>query len=274
MRNSLLALPFLLCLGACAGGSGKGAYPLIKGDARPHPAVAHAQGFEIHGVDVSKWQGDIDWNAARAGGTVFAFIKATEGGDHVDERFQANWAGAKAAGVVPGAYHFVYWCRPAREQVAWFRQHIPVDPNALPPVLDVEWNAFSKTCPKRISSEDAREKIAIMLRELEIHTGKRPIIYTDIAFHRDVLEGYFDDYAFWLRSTAADPGDKYPNRRWALWQYTTTGRMPGIRGDVDRNTFNGSPKEWQAFLQPPGESVEIARARQDVLQSEQAAAEE
>ncbi len=81
------------------------------------------------------------------------------------------------------------------------------------------------------------------------HTGKRPIIYTDITFHKDVLEGgEFADYPFWLRSVAAEPEERYVDRRWTFWQWTTTGRVPGVRGDVDRNVFNGSEKDWDEWL--------------------------
>ena len=87
-----------------------------------------------------------------------------------------------------------------------------------------------------------------MLREMEAHTGKRPIIYTDITFHRDVLEGELHDYPHWVRSVAAEPHERYRNRQWTLWQYTTTGRVPGIGGDVDRNAFYGSAADWAKFL--------------------------
>jgi lysozyme len=156
-----------------------------------------------------------------------------------------------AAGIPAGAYHFVYWCRPAHEQAQWFVQHIPQSNDALtlPPILDVEWNGHSRTCPRRVSREVAIEKMRVMLRELEAHTGRRPIIYTDIPFHKDVIEGTseFDGYPFWIRSTAAKPEERYANRRWEFWQYTTTGRVPGIRGDVDRNAFYGSDQEFQAW---------------------------
>ncbi len=223
-------------------------YPAMS-DKKPHPGVAKAHRLPIHGIDVSKWQGDIDWQAVRAAGTQFAFVKATEGGDHADERFPQNYAAAKAAGIPVGAYHFVYWCRPAHEQALWFKQHIPADPDALPPVLDVEWNGHSKTCPKKVSREAAIEKMQIMLTELEAHTGKRPIIYTDITFHQDVLaDGSFDGYPFWVRTVAAEPQEKFAERRWNFWQYTTTGRIPGIRGDVDRNAFYGTVEMWEKWL--------------------------
>ena len=92
----------------------------------------HGSPLPIHGIDISKWQGEIDWAALRQAGTKFAFIKATEGGDHIDGRFLENWQAARRAGVPRGAYHFVYWCRPAHEQAAWFKRNVPQDPDALP----------------------------------------------------------------------------------------------------------------------------------------------
>jgi lysozyme len=263
-----LALASVVGLGAC--GTSEGIDPLakypervgsvarypMKGDSDPHPGVREAKSFAVHGIDISKWQGRIDWEAVRAANTRFVFIKATEGGDHVDEKFRENWRGAKAAGIPRAAYHFVFWCRPGHEQAQWFSQHIPNDPDALPPVLDVEWNGHSRTCPRKISAEKARAKMRVMLEELEQLTGKRPIIYTDITFHADVIEGTseFDKYPFWVRSVAAPPRERYTNRPWSFWQYTTTGRVPGIKGDVDRNVFAGSEKEWRSFLRRNGTS--------------------
>lgn len=219
-----------------------------KSDAEPHHGVRDAKQKTIQGIDVSKWQQDIDWTRVRAAGTRFAFIKATEGGDLLDRNFRDNWDGAKQAGVPRGAYHFVFWCRPARDQIRWFIRNVPKDPDALPPVLDVEWNNHS-SCP-RTQPAKARAKMREMLKAFEAHYGKKPIIYTDINFHADVLEGTteFDDYPFWIRSTAARPEKRYENRPWEFWQFTTTGRVPGIVGDVDRNAFFGNEKQFTDWM--------------------------
>ncbi|MGQ7791617.1 glycoside hydrolase family 25 protein [Faunimonas sp. B44] len=244
--RAVAALAIAVLVSSCAG---KAPHPYpTKGDSDPHPGVARAHYMPVQGIDVSKYQGDIDWVAVRNAGTKFAFIKATEGGDHVDSRFYDNWEGARRAGVPRGAYHFMYWCRPAIEQAFWFTQAVPYDPSALPPVLDLEWNGHSINCPKKLPREQALEKIRIMLAEMQAHTGKQPIIYTDITFHREVLEGEFPHHHFWLRSVAAEPHERYNGRRWALWQFTATGRVPGIKGPVDRNAFVGSPKEWDRWL--------------------------
>ena len=237
----------LACLLAPSLSEARNPYPL-KSDAEPHDGVLAAKRLPIQGIDISRWQRDIDWEEVRRAGTRFAFIKATEGGDHIDERFRENWAGAKAAGVPRGAYHFVFWCRPAKDQIRWFFRNVPKEPDALPPVLDVEWNNHSR-CP-RTSPEKARAKMREMLRAFEIHYGKKPVIYTDINFHGDVLEGVteFDDYPFWIRSTAAKPETRYENRPWEFWQFTTTGRVPGITGDVDRNAFFGTERQFRDWM--------------------------
>ena len=228
------------------GGTIASAGPLL--DAKPHAGVATARAMPIQGIDVSYWQGDIDWDKVAAAGVSFTFIKATEGGDVVDPKFQQNWEGAKRAGIARGAYHFIYWCRPANEQALWFMLNVPQDPDALPPVLDVEWNSHSKTCPGKVDRDTAIARIKILLDAMQAHTGKRPIIYTDPVFHREVLQGEFPEYHFWLRSVAAEPGRIYGERPYAFWQFTTTGKVPGVAGKVDRNSFNGTEDDWNRVL--------------------------
>ncbi len=236
-----------LMLGSCGSAPEK-----FLADADPHEGVARAHSLPVQGIDVAKYQGDIDWNAVPNAGIACPCNKVPEGGYHVDNRFYDNGQGAARAGLPRGAYHFMYWCRTASEQAVWFTQAVPQEANALPPVLDLEWNHASKTCPGKIGREEALAKIDKLLEIMEAHTGKRPIIYTDIAFHRDVLEGSYKGYEFWLRSVAAEPHERFVNRPWTFWQYTATGRVAGISGDVDRNAFNGSPADWERWLRARG----------------------
>ena len=244
--KTVAALSLSLFIGSCGGKAGSVGY---LPDSDPHPGVARAHALPVQGIDVSKYQGEIDWDRVRQAGIRFAWLKVSEGGDYIDERFYENWEGAARAGVPRGAYHFMYWCRTAAEQAMWFSYAVPQDGNQLPPVLDLEWNNDSKTCPRRVPREEALEMIKLVLAAMEQHTGKRPVIYTDINFHRDVLEGELRNYEFWLRSVAAEPQERYRNRPWTFWQYTATGRVPGIAGDVDRNAFHGSEREWRQWLE-------------------------
>jgi lysozyme len=242
----LVRLGVLAALGAALAGCGGGG-PLDFDDNYPKP-----RDYPIHGIDVSKYQGTIDWSAVADSGVKFVWIKATEGGDHLDERFQANWQGAKQAGIPHGAYHFVYWCRPPIEEATWFEQNVPVEDDALPPVLDVEATPESKTCKRHLERESAIADMKVMLEEMERHFGKRPVIYTSVDFYEAILsDGAFSDYPIWVRSTKHHPAVRYGSRPWKFWQYQADGAIPGIDGHVDRNAFYGTREQWQAFLDGP-----------------------
>ncbi len=202
--------------------------------------------YAVHGVDVSRWQGDIDWAKLRTQGANFAYIKATDGGDHLDPMFRTNWRRAKDAGLKRGAYHFFYWCRTAGEQAEWFIRNVPRDPDALPPVIDVEYNAES-SCKRRLSTAKVREKMQVFMDMLERHYGKRPIIYTAPDFYDDHLDGAFREYPFWLRSVAAHPSKVYPGRKWLFWQYSGSGLSHGVEGRIDLNVFRGSEADWHKW---------------------------
>jgi lysozyme len=205
--------------------------------------------YAIHGIDVSKWQGDIDWPAVRSSGVSFAFIKATEGGDRLDDRFMEYWAGSRQAGIPRSGYHFFYFCRPAIEQARWYIRNVPRERDALPPVLDVEWNAHSPTCRLRPRPEVVRAEMQIFLDAIERHYGKRPIIYTTIDFHRENIAGHFRAYPMWLRAVAEHPDQLYAGHPWIFWQYTGTGIVPGVRGNTDINVFGGDAASWQRWVQ-------------------------
>jgi len=204
--------------------------------------------YPVHGIDVSKWQGNIDWRKAKRGGVAFAFIKATEGGDHLDSKFRENWDGAGQAGVPRGAYHFFYFCRPAAEQARWFMRNVPKDPKSLPPVLDMEWNGKSE-CKYRPRPEKIRREMRTFLNMMQRHYGKKPLVYTTVDFYADNNLGSMRDVEFWLRSVAAHPTEVYPGQRWSFWQYTGTGKIPGINGKTDINVFAGNPSSWRQWVE-------------------------
>ncbi|MBS1181928.1 MAG: acm [Proteobacteria bacterium] len=202
----------------------------------------------VEGIDVSYFQEAVNWNAVAGDNIRFAYIKATEGGDRVDERFADNYTGAARAGVLRGAYHFWYHCRSGAEQAAWYIQNVPRDASALPPVLDIEWTPTSPTCTKRPPAAELHQDMQAFLDTVEAYYGKRPIIYATIDFYQDRLVGAFEGYPLWVRSTAAEPHERYGDRRWHFWQYTSTGRVAGVPGKADRNVFNGSEQAFQQFL--------------------------
>jgi len=201
----------------------------------------------VHGVDVSWWQGKIDWQKLRSNGANFVYMKATDGGDHLDPMFKKNWRAAEQAGLKRGAYHFFYWCRTAGEQADWFIRNVPRVEGALPPVIDVEWNGDS-SCKRRPSPAKVREKMQVFMDKVERHYGQRPIIYTSPDFYRDNLKGAFPDYPFWLRAVAQHPSKVYPGRKWVFWQYSGSGLAHGLKGRIDLNVFHGSEQDWHQWV--------------------------
>lgn len=217
-------------------------------DAKPiNFGRASPRKMAVHGVDVSRWQGEIDWPKLRTQGANFAYIKATDGGDHLDPMFKKNWRKAKEAGLKRGAYHFFYWCRTAGEQADWFIRNVPREAGALPPVIDVEYNGES-SCKRRLSRARVLEKMQVFMDKLEAHYGQRPIIYTAPDFYADNLSGELLNYPFWLRSVAAHPSKRYPGRKWVFWQYSGSGLSHGVEGKIDLNVFHGDENDWQNWL--------------------------
>jgi lysozyme len=244
------AVAMALLTSGCGGGGPLESEQVFSGDVSS--GNLKPKDYPIHGIDVSKFQGDIDWNAVANSGVKFAWIKATEGGDP-DARFQANWEGAKAAGIPHGAYHFIYWCRPPLEEINIFEQNAPVDDDALPPVLDAEATPTSPTCRRHVTQDEAIADMQVMLQEMERHYRKRPIIYTTVDFYQaNLSNGALTDYPIWVRSTKHHPAVKYGSRAWHFWQYQSDGRVPGIGGNVDKDAFYGTKEQWDAFLREPG----------------------
>ena len=219
------------------------------GDTDPHPwAGPDPAGLPVQGLDVSRFQGPINWQAVAGAGVRFAFINATEGGDLIDPEFRTNMRGAARAGIARGAYHFFYHCRSAAEQARFFIASVPRQAGALPPVLDIEWTPTSPTCTIRRDASVIRAEMLDFQRIVGAHYGQRPLIYTTVDFWRDNDLGQLRGEEFWLRSVAAHPSEIYPGQSWTLWQHTSTGLVPGIGTETDINAFVGSDAAWQAWL--------------------------
>ena len=189
-------------------------------------------GYSVHGIDVSTYQGRIDWPEVARQHVRFAFIKASEGTTLRDARFGRNWRGARAAGILSGAYHYFQPSRDGAAQARLFIATVPLRAGDLPPVLDVE-------APRFHDVADMRRQVRQWLAAVEAHYGVRPILYSNYAFYRRYLAGHFDDYPLWLAHyEVARPA--LPASRWIIWQHSDEAYVPGIRGPVDFNVFQGS----------------------------------
>jgi lysozyme len=201
--------------------------------------------FPVMGVDVSHHQGAIDWSRVRRANQDFAYLKATEGAAFRDPRLRANWDAARAAGLVPGAYHFYSLCKGGTEQAANFVDALAgLRGPALPPALDLE---FGGNCTQRPAPADLARQVALFLQQVEAATGCRPLIYTTQDFHAAYLTGRFGHHELWVRNVFRRPRLE-AGRRWRFWQFANRGQVDGVTGFVDLDAFDGGVREFEARL--------------------------
>jgi lysozyme len=183
----------------------------------------------LAGIDVSHFQGEVDWDAVAAAGVRFAFIKATEGLEDVDPRFASNWEGSRAAGLLRGAYHFLHPNLDARQQAAHFLAVVALDDDALPPALDVE--VTNGVAPAALTA-----CIRTWLGTVEAALGCKPVVYTDPSFWRTNVGADLGAYPLWLACYAATPEIPASWPSWTFWQHSQSGTVSGIAGPVDLDT--------------------------------------
>ncbi|BCL17472.1 GH25 family lysozyme [Micromonospora sagamiensis] len=207
---------------------------------------APAQAATTAGIDVSHHQGSINWTSVRDAGVEFAFIKATEGTSYKDPAFNTNYVAAYHAGVVRGAYHFAL---PDRSSGATQANYLAssggawsADSRTLPAALDIEYNPYGPAC-YGLSQSAMRTWIADFLDTYRARTGRYAVVYTTTNWWTTCTgnwSGPWANHPLWIARWSTSPGTLPAGAPfWSFWQYTSTGRVSGISGDVDRNYFNG-----------------------------------
>ena len=210
--------------------------------------VASAQEYPIKGFDVSHHQGDIQWQSISPQEFKFVYLKATEGGDFKDRKFQDNWLKAREQGFLVGAYHFYRLCRDGQIQAQNFIETVPKKTDSLPPVIDLEYDS---NCINTYTREQLLKEIQVMHDQLYQHYGLQPIFYTSKAFYNIVLVDKFKQTPLWIREYQGQPELK-GNPKWTFWQHTSQGQIKGIPTLVDLNVFQGSEQDWISFLERQG----------------------
>ncbi len=229
--------PLLGLLGFCV--AALLAYFLIM----PH-RFASAEEYPVKGFDISHHQGDVQWSKISPRAYQFVYLKATEGGDFQDTKFQDNWLSARERGLRVGAYHFYRLCRDGKIQAQNFIDTVPRKADALPPVIDLEYDS---KCIDTFSKQQLLQEIQFMHDRLLQHYGKQPIFYISKSFYNIVLAGEFQQTPLWVREYQGKPQLK-GSPAWLFWQHTNQGKIRGIAKTVDLNVFNGDQKQWNAFL--------------------------
>jgi lysozyme len=208
-------------------------------------AVPSATGqSRLSGIDVSDFQGTVNWQAVKNSGITFAFAKATEGTTFTARTFARNWSEMKRVGIIPGAYHFGH---PGSDPVAQARRFAATVKNAnggkfsgaLQLVLDIE--VTDGRSPAQVSAW-----IVSFINEIKAQTGRPGIIYTGFFFWRDRAGNSANNLncPLWLAAYVPESQLAHLIPRawttWTFWQYTDRGSVPGVSGNVDRDVFNGN----------------------------------
>lgn len=201
----------------------------------------------VPGIDVSKWQGTVNWGAVKAAGKQFGIARISDGIKYNDAYFTANWQGMKAAGLIRGSYQYF---RPDVDPTAQANLVLSklkaaggLQPGDLPVVLDLETNGGK-------SSATIIKNVETWIAKIKQGTNRVPMIYTGSYFwDGKVITSKFASYPLWTAHYTSKPCPLVPNpwKEWKIWQYTSKEQVNGVKGGVDANRFNGTLAQLKAF---------------------------
>lgn len=222
----------LLTLGAVAGLalslSGRGGLP----DQLP--------GFPVRGIDLSSHNGAVDFDSLSSQGIKFALIKATEGSTFKDPAFHSNYRRARQAGLKIGAYHFFRFETPGHMQAINLLNSVRGRQLDFPLIIDIEeWGN-----PHARPTDEITAALDEMIGYLA-DSGHQVMIYTNKDGHSRFVQGRFDHIPLWICSLNSSP----TRPGWTLWQYSHKGGLRGLGGNIDLNTFNGSEREFDQWIE-------------------------
>ena len=209
-------------------------------DVRNFQVLENHEGKSI-GIDVSEYQGRISWSYVdtieKKYPLHYVFIRATVGKDRPDRQFERNWLGAKENKMIRGAYHYYRPNENSIDQAELFIATVKLEKGDLPPVLDIE------KLPKNQSIANLKLGLKRWLKAVEEHYGVKPIIYTGERYYDDFLKEEFNDYLFWIANYNFYREEI--DSDWLFWQFTEKASVPGIKGNVDVNIYNGDLQQLQ-----------------------------
>lgn len=195
----------------------------------------HINTHTREGIDVSHYQGRIDWNQVAGGARIsYAYMKATEGASYVDDTYRYNLMEAKRVGLSVGSYHFYRPNVSPQVQFQNIKNNILAEEQDLVPIIDIEHRGS-------VSETKFIEDLAELIRLVESHYGKKPLLYSYQNFYNRHLAGKFKNYHWMIAKydQSSQPTLK-DGKNYIMWQYSSTGSIPGIKGNVDRSRIMGN----------------------------------
>lgn len=209
-----------------------------------------AKGYEIQGVDISHYQGEVDISALEKQGMQFVIIKATEGSSYVDEKYEENWNNAEKTNMISGAYHFFSFDSSGRTQAENFINTVGDLSGKLIPVVDVEYYGDKEKNPP--TQKEVIQELSEYMNILEEEYSVKPMIYTTYSVYHRYIKENFSGYPLWIRNVYFKPGVDL-DRKWDFWQYSDTAKLDGYQGKekyIDCNVFFGGQAELKEYIVP------------------------
>ena len=181
------------------------------------------------GIDVSHYQGHINWDQVAGSSKIsYVYLKATEGASYVDDTYDRNLSEARRVGLSVGSYHFYRPNIDWREQLKNLTRKVKASEQDLVPIIDIEHRG-------RVSESKFIRDLQEFVRHVEKHYGKKPLLYSYQNFYNRHLKGYFKDYHWMIAKYQDSKPFLEDGKDYIMWQYTQAGRMPGVKGNVDRS---------------------------------------
>lgn len=211
---------------------------------QPSPVNIDHKEYPVTGLDISSHNGVVDFQRLAADSIDFVVLKATEGATFKDPRFQTNYRAAREAGIPAiGVYHFFKFNTDGKMQGINLLNSVRGKTLELPLVIDLEdW-----TNPGEMATDSVVVRLRAMIEYLESN-GHAVMLYTNKDGYERFLRGRFIDYPLWICSFTTPPLPSDADMEWSIWQYSHWGWTPGVDGDVDLNTFNGTRDQWRQWL--------------------------
>ncbi len=192
----------------------------------------------VLGIDVSHFQGKIDWKKIKEVGIRFVYDKATQGIHYKDPEYSENKQGAHTFGLLHGSYHFYTSDQGGKEQADHFISVVEYSPGDMPPVLDLEQAGIKGA----VEVEALQKEILVWLSEVENKLEVKPIIYTNRPFGNQYLSHpSFAEYDLWIAEYGVDKPripQIWEEKGWLIWQRSDRGKVEGVVGEVDHDLFN------------------------------------
>lgn len=208
----------------------------------------HSHKYVVKGVDVSHHNGTINWGFLKNEGITFTYIKSTEGITHTDKKYIENYEIAKLFDVKVGTYHFYTFGLDGTIQAQHFIHHSTIESADLVPAIDVEHSQINRYSNDKDYIQNVIDELIKLENEMYNYYGVRPLIYTNKDCYKLYIKDNLPENPIWMSDLHNEPDTKDTN--WIIWQFSHTGNIDGIDGDIDLNYYRYSFRKFNELLMP------------------------